>query len=703
MLLKHSGNVFFADATFAEKDIPKGAGFRWKNYPAGWQPPGGKHCWWTNDIEKAFRLAQYATNGTRPILEEKYKERAKSVVESRATDSDIVIPHPGGLEYRPFQRAGIAYAIQRKGTLIADEMGLGKTIQAIGVINHFRYKEKILIICPAFLKLNWQMELQKWLVDPLTIGIAEGSDFPETDVVIINYDICARHEERLKKEPWSVLVIDECHFIKNPKAQRTLAIVGGQKVDPNDKNKKIKVPGILSYKKIGLTGTPIENKPIELWTLVSAIAPDIFNNFWDYAKRFCDATKTRYGWDMNGASNPEELQRKLRETVMIRRLKSEVLKELPPKQRQIIQLPMDSYAKKVLGKQVVKVFTEMAQDIKNLKKAVDEAKSADDTEAYKRAVLALEEGEESSFEEMSKTRKKNVEAKLISIIRHVENALEGGGKVIVFGWHKAPLEELREHFRDISVLVHGDVAKGTRHQYVQQFQNDPETTLFIGTIGAAGVGLTLTASSHVIFVEYDWVPGKMIQAEDRAHRIGQTDSVLVQYLVLEGSIDATLARTVIRKQEIIDRALDNKTPEREDLAESTATEEDESQVSTPTKTQKPTAEATLPGKPLTAQEKKKQQMQLTAEKLSADQISAIHEALRILAGICDGATTHDGQGFNKMDTNFGKDLAERSTLTPLMAAYGRKMVMKYKRQYSDELYTVIKGGESNDRSNEASV
>ena len=162
MLLKHTGTIFFCISTFAEKDVPKGAGFRWKNYPAGFRPPGGKDVWWTDAPDKAFRLAQYADPETRKLLEDKFQSRVKSAKMSHATDSNIVIPAPDGLVYRPFQKAGIAYAVQRRGTLIADEMGLGKTIQAIGVMNYFQMDDKVLVICPATLKLNWQDELMKW-------------------------------------------------------------------------------------------------------------------------------------------------------------------------------------------------------------------------------------------------------------------------------------------------------------------------------------------------------------------------------------------------------------------------------------------------------------------------------------------------------------------------------------------------------------
>lgn len=198
-----------------------------------------------------------------------------------------------------------------------------------------------------------------------------------------------------------------------------------------------------------------------------------------------------------------------------------------------------------------------------------------------------------------------------------------------------------------------------RQAAVDAFQGDPNVRVFIGSITAAGVGITLTASSHVVFAELDWVPGNLTQAEDRCHRIGQRESVLVQHLVLDGSLDARMAKILVRKQEIIDKALDIE-PEEKELAVKVM--EFSPVESTPRK-----------------------QIEKVAETLTAEQIEAIHDGLRTLASYCDGARALDGWGFSKVDAHIGKSLADCPRLTPKQAALGQRLVRKYRRQLGQEV------------------
>lgn len=203
----------------ATKDLVKAAGFRWD--------PAAK-VWWTTDETKAAKISR--PDAVAAINAERMEaaRAAQAAIEaSRATDSDRDIPAPAGLAYLPYQRGGIAYAMERDGVLIGDEPGLGKTIQAIGAVNADPNARRVLVICPASLKLNWRNELRKWLTRPLTIGIAESDDFPKTDVVIINYDIVARHRLVIDRIEWDCLIVDEAHYLKSPKAQRTKAVLGG--------------------------------------------------------------------------------------------------------------------------------------------------------------------------------------------------------------------------------------------------------------------------------------------------------------------------------------------------------------------------------------------------------------------------------------------------------------------------------------------
>ena len=239
MELVKENNRFIAITDYAERAIPKSAGFRWD--------PREK-VWWTSEVDKAIRIAESPECEIAPALREEIENALhgaeESLEESRATDAEIDIPSPEGLEYLPFQRAGIAYAMKRPATLIGDEMGLGKTIQVCGLINQTK-PDNVLVICPASLKVNWQRELEKWLVDDYSIGIASGKDLPETDILIINYDILGKYRKSLGKQHWDLGVADEAHYIKNSKAQRSKLVV--ELLQGADR-------------RVLLTGTPIVNR-----------------------------------------------------------------------------------------------------------------------------------------------------------------------------------------------------------------------------------------------------------------------------------------------------------------------------------------------------------------------------------------------------------------------------------------------------------
>ena len=534
-------NIFFCITKYKEKDIPKGAGFKWNPE---------KKRWWTDDKEKAVRLIEYADDQTREVFENLQKKKEEMLAASRATDADIAIPKPNGLDYLTFQKAGIAFALERKSTLIADQMGLGKTIQAIGCINASPDVSNVLIICPASLKLNWQRELEKWLVNKnLSIEIISGGkndQIPKANIYIINYDILKKHRW-LKEQVLDILIVDEAHYLKNPKTQRSREVYG---------YKKNNIKPVKARKKLFLTGTPIVNCPIELYPLISYLG--FYMEFWTYAHRYCDAHRNDYGWDLSGASNLGELQEKLRTSIMIRRLKDDVLAELPPKIRQVIELPANgllSYIKK--EQSCVRQYEEQKAKLlaeRNL------AKASDNEIEYIKTVERLRALEKVYFDEISKLRHDTALAKLPFVIEHLEEMLENVDKIVVFAHHKDVVRGIIDAFPDVSVKLTGDDSEEARQRAVDEFQNDPDMRLFIGSITAAGVGITLTASSNVVFAELDWVPGNISQAEDRCHRISQVNSVLVQHLVVDGSIDAKLAKTIVRKQRVIDKALDKEIP-----------------------------------------------------------------------------------------------------------------------------------------------
>ena len=530
--------IFFCQSKYEEKDIPKSVGFLWEPLTKRWQ---------TKDIRKAVKLIDYAQGIALEMIQREIDEINQSIEMSKQTDAEIEIPKPEGEEYLPFQKAGVAYAINRKDTLIADDMGLGKTIQAIGVINFLQDIDSVLVICPATLKLNWKKEMEKWLTVPLSIGIATSKFFPPTQVVIMNYDIVGKLRKEIDRTCWDILICDECHALRNPKTKRAIAVLG-----ENDSRRK-PVAGIAADRKLFLTGTPILNKPVELWPILNALKVPFVKTFWDFAKRYCGAHDNGWGWQFDGASNLEELQTNLRSTIMIRRLKSQVLKELPAKRRQIIEILADGE----LGERVEqeeKLEGELKEKIKKLKSKTE---NKSDDEKYKQAVKELNEFKFSAFDAIARIRHDTALIKLPAVILHCRELLESENKLVIFAHHLDVIDGLRKNLAEFNpVILTGETSLEERQLNVERFQEDETIRVFIGGFMAAGVGITLTSASVAVFAELDWVPANITQAEDRLHRIGQTDSVLIQHLVIDGSIDSKLAKTLVEKQTIIEKALD---------------------------------------------------------------------------------------------------------------------------------------------------
>ena len=512
----------WGDDDFSDiKDDVKGIGARWDSFEKKWTVP-------VSLIKKARRIAekwQFSLSG----FDEVEQKIAAAQSESRATDSSIEIPAPPGLSYLPYQKAGIAYAIKRRDALIADEMGLGKTIQAIGTINADPSAQRILVVCPASLKLNWQREAEKWLVEKRPIIVVSGGKTVEIPagpvVVVVNYEVVGKHPELQKG--WDIAIFDESHYLKNPKAARTKEGLG-----------------ISAKRRLFLTGTPIMNRPIELFPILESVG--IFGNYWKFAERYCDLQQTRYGVDVSGASNLSELQGILREKIMVRRLKKDVLTELPAKIRQQIVLDPEGRDEKAAIKAELEV-------LKTAKKAKEALKNDKNNQEIKGIYL-------NSLSEIAKARHSTTLVKVPRVVERVQELLESGEarKIIVFAHHRDVIDALKSGLSAFSpVSLTGEDSLEARQQAVDRFQTDPSCRVFIASIRAAGVGITLTAASTVIFAELDWTPSALSQAEDRAHRIGQTDSVLVVHILLNGSIDAKLSEKLIEKQKIIEKALDS--------------------------------------------------------------------------------------------------------------------------------------------------
>ena len=312
LVFENSRNRWEAITEYGEGSVPKAAGFRWQPDVKRWHAP---------DAFAAVRLKEYADAATQLKLEaaveaakatkEIADAKAREAVEaSRATTADIEIPCAPGRTFLPYQRAGIAFALARPSCLIGDDMGLGKSGQTIGVINCDESLKKVLVICPASLTRNWVKEFGFFSTRGLSIGIATTKAIPATDVVICTYDVFSRRTpvaETLRDTNWDCLVLDEAHFLKSRDAARTKWILGGI-----DKKTNTRMPAIKARRRLYLTGTPLTNRPVELWPLIHSLLPKDFPNFMEFAKRYCNAHNNGFAWDFSGSSNLDELQDLLR-------------------------------------------------------------------------------------------------------------------------------------------------------------------------------------------------------------------------------------------------------------------------------------------------------------------------------------------------------------------------------------------------------
>jgi len=678
MRLTKEGGKWIAISTFHEKDMPKQAGFRWD--------PALKQ-WWTDSLDKASALAEFADADIREELTVRRDQRDKARVASRRVNTDFMPPAPPGLEYRPFQRAGIEQLCEMKRCLLADQMRLGKTIQAIGWVNvrlgdHPDMKPpKILVIPPAYLKLNWEREMSKWFIHPLRAQIIAGikakdrtkpEDF---EVSIINYDILPTHKEDLLRVNWDFIFVDEAHYLKNKKTKRY-------------QNCKEILDHNPSACVALMTGTPIVNFPIELFQLLQLVHPEQWNEktFFRYAKRYCDAQQkevvigydrqrhqkiTRMVWDFSGKSNLSELQNELRATVMIRRMRADVLTDQPPKQRQLIVIPRES------GHLPDSYEEARLEEWRAAKQAMAAAMTVEDDKQYQAAAQTLE-GIKVAFTEMSALRKEIGLEKVPQAVEYISNALDEDTeqKIVVFGWHTEVIEQVSAALGSYGVVqVTGSTSLARRDANIHQFMTDPKIRVFNGNMQAAGVGINLSIADLVVFVEEDYVPGNIDQAEDRVISMDKTKPISVVHFALDNTLDGEMIAATIDKQNTIDQATTIKGAEESRDTTKHFRELDRQATEQLAKIERA---------------KNQREEVLREYKLTDEKICAIHSMLKMLAGLdTDYAREKNDIGFNKVDGDFGHKLAESFGLTPKQAFYGQKMLRKYRRQLPEHLYSLV--------------
>ncbi|KAF7634139.1 hypothetical protein Mgra_00006437 [Meloidogyne graminicola] len=422
----------------------------------------------------------------------------------------------------PYQRSGVSFGILRGGRLlIADEMGLGKTVQALAIASAYTIEWPLLIVCPSSVKYMWYRQIKRFLPSARPFLVEKGKDdLPRSRstnlVIIMSYTLMEMRIDELKRENIYVLIFDECHMLKEMKTKRTSAADALAK---------------RSNRIILLSGTPALSRPAELFSQIKMIDPKIFPSYKPYALRYCDGKAGRFGFEAKGQSNPEELKAVM-EKIMIRRLKKDVLDDLPEKRREIIFLSGEAIDNKM----------------KQLLKAKEEFECAD------------------RFSTDNKTKRQSFmeyyvltgQVKKKPVSEHIVDTYFYDGappkKILVFAHHLEILDHISIEMAKVGaqfIRIDGSTPARDRSTYCEQFQNDKRIRAALLSITAAGTGITLTAASVVIFAELYWNPSLMIQAEDRAHRVGQRDSVQVQYLIAKNTADTLIWDLVGSKLQVL--------------------------------------------------------------------------------------------------------------------------------------------------------
>lgn len=448
---------------------------------------------------------------------------------------------------REYQKEGIAMLEALGGNaLLADEMGLGKTVQAIGYMRLHKAETPVCILCPSSLKWNWKAELEKWHSNH-NIQVLEGQA-PKAlwaQIFIINYDILPYWVDKLISKEIKILIADEAHYFKNSKAARTKAV----------KKLAKKVPNFIP-----MTGTPIENRPIEIFNAINLLAPDVFPNRYAFGERYCDLKGNGFGLDWGGSSNEEELNKLLKETVMIRRLKKDVLKELPDKQFNNIPLRLSNEKEYIQAKNDLVEWMKGNIESTMRKKIKEQLGDLADMVQLDEKKLRKEQFQKTSkinqLSEIEYLKQIIARGKMKPAMEWIDMFLENDKKLVVFATHKEIINGFMQKYKKIAVKIDGSVPTKQRHEIVQNFQQNKRIKLFFGNFVAAGVGLTLTAASDVALMEYPWTPGQMNQAIDRVHRISQLNSVNVHSFMGIDTLDEDIIKLLHKKMQIANAILD---------------------------------------------------------------------------------------------------------------------------------------------------
>ena len=463
-------------------------------------------------------------------------ERARATVAlSYAEDADLDGLVLGG-ELYPFQRAGVRYALERRRTFIADEQGLGKTIQALATLESDRAFPAV-VVCPASMKLTWEREAARWL-SHRTVSVLDGRtdaawrDGSRTaDILILNYDILEAHYEALAERDPKALVLDESHYVKNPGARRTKAAVAlARRLSPD-------------ALRLGLTGTPVLNRPEELVSQLRALGRlDEFGSGARLSRRFRDA------------GSDDRLHWNLRARCYVRRTKQQVLPQLPAKRHDAVPVALvNDHEYRLAERDVIAWLQTLPLDLRTM-----DAKVA--------AALRAEQ-----LVRLNSLRQLAARGKLPAALAWIEDFLASGEPLVVFAEHVATQRAVLDRFPEAVHILGADSSR-ERQAAVDAFQRGDGPPLIVCSLRAGSQGVTLTRASNVAFLELDWTPARHDQAEDRLHRIGQATAVTAYYLLAPDTIDETMAELLERKRALIDAVTDGQVRDEERMVDAVVRE-----------------------------------------------------------------------------------------------------------------------------------
>jgi hypothetical protein len=452
-------------------------------------------------------------------LREEHGQAQAAVRRSRATTGEPIAEVEAvlGGTLEPFQWAAVRYALDARRAFLADEQGLGKTVEALAALEADG-AFPALVVCPASLKLNWERETRRWLPHR-SVAVVEGRGaVPATgEITILNYEIVAAHREELARLHPRALVVDESHYCKNPRAKRTQAV------------RRLAGAVAADGLRLALTGTPVLNHAEELISQLRVLGRlEDFGSGARFAKQF------------QGPLTEERLHWHLRRRCFVRRLKSEVLPQLPAKRQVVVPVALDNEREYRLAEQdVVEWLRQQPLDLSEL-----EARIAATLRAERLAQLGT-------------LQRLAARGKLAAALTWIHDFLESGEALVVFARHVEVQEAVLARFPDALHLLGRD-SLADREAAVRAFQEPDGPPLIVGATRVAAQGITLTRASNVAFLELEWTPAMHDQAEDRCHRIGQRDAVTAWYLLAANTIDETMAELVERKRGLVAAVTDGR-------------------------------------------------------------------------------------------------------------------------------------------------